>query len=105
MAVLFRLLSLPMLTLAAAIQWLLALILAPDRVDSYSHLWFMASILLLNYSFGIVFWLLLYPLLFNPLRHLPGPRVSASKASCEAQASINGNLGPCFNAPGLIGYS
>jgi hypothetical protein len=35
-----------------------------------------ATILTINYAFGVVFWVLLYPIVFSPLRRIPGPKVS-----------------------------
>ncbi|QKD56741.2 cytochrome P450 4F4 [Fusarium oxysporum Fo47] len=63
MAVVSKLLGFPSLTLAAVI-------------DTQSHLAAIATILLVNCAFGIVVWVLLYPMLFSPLRQIPGPKAS-----------------------------
>jgi hypothetical protein len=76
MAIAAQLFSLPSLTLAAAAESFLAIRLFPDYYGTQSHLATVATILLINYAFGLVFWTLLYPRLFSPLRRIPGPKVS-----------------------------
>ncbi|KAF6528670.1 hypothetical protein HZS61_008972 [Fusarium oxysporum f. sp. conglutinans] len=76
MAVLSKLLGFPSLTLAAVVESVLAIKLFPNYYSTQSHLAAVATILLVNYAFGIVFWVLLYPVLFSPLRRIPGPKAS-----------------------------
>lgn len=73
-----QLFGLPSLTLAAAVESLIAIKFYGDvfpkvsKLDS--HLDIAAVIFLANYTFGAFFWGVLYPRLFSPLRHLAGPR-------------------------------
>jgi hypothetical protein len=78
MAVLSKLLSFPSLTLAACIEGFFAIKLFPNYHSSQSHLAAVATILLINYAFGAIFWVFLYPVLFSPLRRIPGPKVKSS---------------------------
>jgi cytochrome P450 len=71
-----QILSFPGLTLAGIAESFLAIKLFPEYYSSQSHLSTVAVILLCNYAFGILFWFLLYPFFFSPLRNLKGPRVS-----------------------------
>ncbi|CAH0052247.1 unnamed protein product [Clonostachys solani] len=80
MTVAAQLFSLPSLTLAAAAESFLAIRLFPNYYGTQSHLATVATILLINYAFGLVFWTLLYPILFSPLRRIPGPRAYLSAA-------------------------
>ncbi|VUC25659.1 unnamed protein product [Clonostachys rosea] len=80
MTIAAQLFSLPSLTLAAAAESLLAIKLFPDYYGTRSHLATVATILLINYAFGLVFWTLLYPRLLSPLRRIPGPRAYLSAA-------------------------
>ncbi|KAF5003170.1 hypothetical protein FDECE_10238 [Fusarium decemcellulare] len=94
MAVLSKLLSFPNLTLAAIPESLLAIKLFPDYYGSQSHIAAVATILLANYAFGILFWALLYPVLFSPLRRIPGPRayVSAAHRALAVKGRPSGDL-------------
>ncbi|EXL39413.1 hypothetical protein FOCG_17985 [Fusarium oxysporum f. sp. radicis-lycopersici 26381] len=76
MAVVSKLLGFPSLTLAAVVESVFAIKLFPNYYSTQSHLAAVATILLVNYAFGIVFWVLLYPVLFSPLRRIPGPKAS-----------------------------
>lgn len=84
MGIFAQALSLPGLTLAAAIESLVAIKFfresTVDSLPSYlnfgSHLGPVAVIFLANILFGAVYWGILYPKLFSPLRHIHGPRVS-----------------------------
>lgn len=76
MAVVSKLLGFPSLTLAAVVESVLAIKLFPNYYSIQSHLAAIATILLVNYAFGIVVWVLLYPMLFSPLRQIPGPKAS-----------------------------
>ncbi|CAG9990065.1 unnamed protein product [Clonostachys byssicola] len=80
MAIAAQLFSLPSLTLAAAAESLLAIKLFPNYYGTQSHLATVATILLIIYAFGLVFWTLLYPRLFSPLRRIPGPKAYFSAA-------------------------
>ncbi|KAH7187673.1 cytochrome P450 [Fusarium oxysporum] len=80
MAVVSKLLGFPSLTLAAVVESVLAIKLFPNYYSTQSHLAAVATILLVNYAFGIVFWVLLYPVLFSPLRRIPGPKAYLSPA-------------------------
>ena len=75
MTILSKVLSIPSLTLAAVLEATVAIKLFPDYWGTQSHLHAVAIIMLINNAFGAVFWLLLYPRLFSPLRRIPGPRV------------------------------
>jgi hypothetical protein len=76
MAVMSKILTFPTLTLAACIEGFFAIKLFPNYYSSSSHLAVVAFVLLINYAFGVVFWVFLYPVLFSPLRRIPGPKVS-----------------------------
>ncbi|KAH7161773.1 cytochrome P450 [Dactylonectria macrodidyma] len=80
MTIATQLLSLPSLTLAAAAESFLAIKLFPNYYSTQSHLAAVATILLINYAFGLIFWTLLYPRLFSPLRRIPGPKAYLSAA-------------------------
>ena len=67
----------PALTISAAIQALIVVKIFPAYYGSHNHLIPWVAIFLLNYSFGAIFWLVLYPRLFSPFRHIDGPRVSS----------------------------
>ena len=76
MAIYEQLFGLPSLTLAAAVESLLVIKLFPAYcVSLQSILLSVVTIFLANYAFGALFWLLIYPRLLSPLRHIPGPRV------------------------------
>ena len=76
MAIASRLFSLPTLTIAGAAECLLVIRLFPDCFSSHNHITAIVGTIMVNYAFGFIFWALLYPNLFSPLRRLPGPRVS-----------------------------
>lgn len=78
MTIASKLLSFPNLTLAAIVESLLVIKLFPNYYSSQSHVAAVATILCVNYAFGIFFWALLYPVLLSPLRRIPGPKVSNS---------------------------
>ncbi|CAH0019599.1 unnamed protein product [Clonostachys rhizophaga] len=80
MAIAAQLFSLPSLTLAAAAESFLAIRLFPDYYGTQSHVATVATVLLINYAFGLVFWTLLYPRLLSPLRRIPGPKAYFSAA-------------------------
>ncbi|KAF4450374.1 hypothetical protein F53441_6498 [Fusarium austroafricanum] len=80
MAVISKILTFPNLTLAAAVESFFAIKLFPEYYSTQSHLAAVATILLINYAFGVFFWAVLYPVLFSPLRHIPGPRAYISAA-------------------------
>lgn len=79
MAILSRVFSIPGLTFAATAQSILAIKLFPSYYSSQSHLVSVAVIFLANYFVGLLFWAILYPIFINPLRHIPGPKVSWSQ--------------------------
>lgn len=77
MAVLAQLFSFQSVTLIAAVEWFLAIKVLPGYYDTQkTHLATAGVVFAVNYAFYGLFWLLLYPRLLSPLRHLPGPRVS-----------------------------
>lgn len=76
MAVVSKILGFPSLALAAVVESFLAIKLFPEYYSTQSHLAAVATILAINYAFGVVFWMLLYPIVFSPLRGIPGPKVS-----------------------------
>ncbi|KAF4998636.1 hypothetical protein FGRMN_2962 [Fusarium graminum] len=78
MAVVSKLLGFPSLTLAAVVESALAIKLFPEYYSTQSHLAAVATILAINYVFGVVFWALLYPRVFSPLRRIPGPKAHVS---------------------------
>ncbi|KAJ4152267.1 hypothetical protein NW754_004062 [Fusarium falciforme] len=80
MTIVSKLLSFPNLTLAAIVESLLVIKLFPNYYSSQSHVAAVATILCVNYAFGIFFWALLYPVLFSPLRRIPGPKAYLSAA-------------------------
>ncbi|KAL6915016.1 hypothetical protein FSST1_012776 [Fusarium sambucinum] len=94
MAVLSKLLSIPSLTLAACIEGFFAIKLFPNYYSSQSHLAAVVTILLINYAFGVIFWVLLYPRLFSPLRRIPGPKayLSAAHHSLVVKGRPSGDL-------------
>ncbi|KPM40507.1 hypothetical protein AK830_g6038 [Neonectria ditissima] len=94
MTVASELFSLPSLTLAAAVEALLAIHMFPSYYSSRSHIAAVFIILSANYAFGAVFWLLLYPVFFSPLRHIRGPRTlfSAAHKSLIVKGRPSGDL-------------
>ncbi|KAH7245502.1 cytochrome P450 [Fusarium tricinctum] len=80
MAVVSKILGFPSLALAAIVESFLAIKLFPEYYSNQSHLAAVATILAINYAFGAVFWLLLYPIVFSPLRRIPGPKDYVSVA-------------------------
>ena len=86
-----KILTFPNLTLAACVEGFFAIKLFPNYYSSSSHLAVVAFILLINYAFGVVFWVLLYPVLFSPLRRIPGPKVSV--AVPDVRHSLNSPKG------------
>ncbi|KAI8680921.1 hypothetical protein NCS55_00341000 [Fusarium keratoplasticum] len=80
MTIASKLLSFPNLTLAAIVESLLVIKLFPNYYSSQSHVAAVATILCVNYAFGIFFWALLYPVLLSPLRRIPGPKAYLSAA-------------------------
>ncbi|KAF5667213.1 cytochrome P-450 monooxygenase [Fusarium heterosporum] len=94
MAVVSKLLGFPSLTLAAVVESALAIKLFPEYYSTQSHLAAVATILAINYVFGVVFWALLYPRVFSPLRRIPGPKahVSAAHRSLVVKDKAAGDL-------------
>ncbi|KAM0548806.1 hypothetical protein ACHAPJ_009662 [Fusarium lateritium] len=80
MAVVSKLLGFPSLTLAAVVESFLAIKLFPTYYSTQSHLAAVATIMAVNYAFGIILWTLLYPVFFSPLRRIPGPKAYLSAA-------------------------
>ncbi|KAI1823764.1 cytochrome P450 [Xylaria intraflava] len=78
MGVATELVSLPSLTIAAAVQSLVVIRYYANILPRISNLdprlEIVAVILLANYAFGVLFWGFIYPKFFSPLRHLHGPR-------------------------------
>jgi hypothetical protein len=81
--------SFPGLTVAATAQFLLAIKLLPRYYESETHLALLGVIFSVNYAIGVLYWALLYPMLFSPLRHIPGPKVSDY---CLVFARRNGQI-------------
>ena len=79
-----QLFSFPSLTLWGVVESLIAIKLFPTYYSSESHLSTVAGILVINYVFGAIFWVILYPRVFGPLRKIPGPKVR-SKNQTRAQ--------------------
>ncbi|MBE3047389.1 hypothetical protein IMZ48_33725 [Candidatus Bathyarchaeota archaeon] len=75
MAILLKLFSFPSLTLAAAVVALVAIKLYPDYWSPQGYLKALGTIIAINNAFGVIFWAILYPRLFSPLRRIPGPKV------------------------------
>ncbi|KAL2177416.1 cytochrome P450 [Thermothelomyces heterothallicus CBS 202.75] len=94
MTVASHLFGFPSLTLAAAVEFLVAIRLFPDLVGSHGRLTLAAGAILVNYAFGLVFWAFLYPNFFSPLRRIRGPRaiVSAAYQSMIVKEGPSGNL-------------
>ncbi|KAK3313349.1 cytochrome P450 [Apodospora peruviana] len=80
MTIAAQLFSFPSLTLWGVVESLAAIKLFPDYYSSQSHLVTVAGIILINYAFGLVFWAVLYPRFFSPLRRIPGPKALLSAA-------------------------
>ncbi|KAL2161759.1 hypothetical protein VTH06DRAFT_7542 [Thermothelomyces fergusii] len=94
MTVASQLFGFPSLTLAAAIEFLVAARLLPGLVSSHGRLTLAAGAVLANYAFGLVFWAFLYPSFFSPLRRIRGPRaiVSAAYRSLMVKEGPSGDL-------------
>ena len=71
-----QLLSLPGLTLASAVEALLAIKLVPEYWGPHGHLRALGATLAFNSAFGVIFWTIIYPRLLSPLRRIKGPKVS-----------------------------
>jgi hypothetical protein len=80
MGVAAQIFSLPSLTLVATVESILAIKFFGDSfpriITSEGHLGTAAVVFLVNYAFAALFWGFIYPRVFSPLRHIPGPRVS-----------------------------
>ncbi|KAI0536824.1 cytochrome P450 [Xylaria digitata] len=78
MGVAAQIFSLPSLTLVAAVESSLAIKFYADYFSRFlnlnAHLEIVAVIFFANYAFAALFWGLIYPKRFSPLRHLHGPR-------------------------------
>ncbi|KAI0419671.1 cytochrome P450 [Xylaria grammica] len=84
MGVAAQIFSLPSLTLAATVESSLVIKFFGDSFSRVfnlnTHLGIVAVIFFANYAFALLFWGLVYPKLFSPLRHLHGPRNFISMA-------------------------
>lgn len=87
MGIASRLFSLPSLTIAGLAEYFLVIKLWPDYLSAHSRFTAVLGTILVNYAFGIIFWVILYPNLFSPLRRLPGPRVS--EALCQFTCNLD----------------
>ena len=76
MTIFSRIFSLPGLTIAGAAQYLVIVKFLPDYFSLHDRFTVAVGTILVNYTFGIIFWALLYPNIFSPLRQIPGPKVS-----------------------------
>ncbi|KAL2194765.1 cytochrome P450 [Corynascus similis CBS 632.67] len=94
MTIASQLFGFPSLTLAAAVEALLAVRLFPDYVSTYGRFTLVGGALLINYAFGLIFWAFLYPNFFSPLRHIRGPRavISAAYNSLIVKEGPSGDL-------------
>lgn len=65
------------LTISSIVEFVVGvkLQLFPEFTGEYGHLKLAAIVFACNYLFGFLFWLVLYPNFFSPLRNIPGPRV------------------------------
>jgi hypothetical protein len=71
-----RLFSLQGLLFQAAVEALLAVRLLPEYLPSHNaFLWILIRLLMLNYTLYAVYWGLIYPYFFSPLRHFPSSKV------------------------------
>ncbi|KAI0487501.1 cytochrome P450 [Xylaria cf. heliscus] len=88
----------PSLTLVATVESLLVINFYADKFPKIfnlnTHLDIAAVIFLVNYVFAAVFWGLIYPRLFSPLRHLDGPRnlISLTHRSLVVSGRPGGDL-------------
>lgn len=89
MALSATILGFPGLTLIAVVEALLAIKLFPSYYGTGTHITACVIALSVNYLFGIVFWVFLYPNFLNPLRHLPGPTVSVLPPFSRYQTQAN----------------
>ncbi|EAQ84346.1 hypothetical protein CHGG_08360 [Chaetomium globosum CBS 148.51] len=80
MAIASRIFSLPGLTIAGAVEYLVIVKLLPDYFGLQDGFTAIVGTILVNYVLGIVFWALLYPNVFSPLRRIPGPKAIISAA-------------------------
>jgi hypothetical protein len=72
-----KLFKLQYLTLYAAVEAFLVVKFLPQRVpEKNSLVWALVPLLVLNYILHTIFWGLLYPYCFSPLRDIPQPKVS-----------------------------
>lgn len=78
MTIATQLFSFPSLTLAGAVEAFIAIKFFPEYWGPKGHLSAIGTLLAINNAFGVVFWTLLYPRLFSPLRRIPGPKVMFS---------------------------
>jgi hypothetical protein len=79
-----RLLELQYLTLYAAVEAFLVAKFLPQWLPEKNTLaWALLPLLILNYTLHTIFWGLLYPYCFSPLRGIPQPKVSLCKHSSE----------------------
>lgn len=75
MTIASQLFSFPSLTLASAVEAFLAIKFFPEYWGPKGHLKAIGTLFAINNAFGVIFWTLLYPKLFSPLRRIPGPKV------------------------------
>lgn len=75
MTIISKLFSFPSLTLAAAIEALVAIKLYPNYWGPQGHLKALGTILAINNTLGVIFWTVFYPKFLSPLRHISGPKV------------------------------
>lgn len=78
MGIASQLFSFPSLALASAVEAFIALKFFPEYWGPRGHLKAIGTLLAINNAFGVIFWTLLYPKLFSPLRRIPGPKVRSS---------------------------
>ncbi|EEY22465.1 cytochrome P450 4F4 [Verticillium alfalfae VaMs.102] len=74
MSIVSTLFSFPFLTLLAATETILGVKVLQCPNNLQSRLIFTTVVVLINYGFGLLFWLFLHPRFLSPLRHIPGPR-------------------------------
>lgn len=76
MTIASRIFSLPGLTIAGAAEYLVIVKFLPNYFSLHDRYTAVIGTILVNYAFGIIFWALLYPNFFSPLRRISGPKVS-----------------------------
>lgn len=94
-----KLFKLQYLTLYAAIEAFLVAKFLPQWVPEKNALaWAFLPLLILNYTLHTLFWGLLYPYLFSPLRNIPEPKVNLITSPQQWREIVTDKL-PSLSAP------